>query len=110
MKGYQNNNNISHMNLNNLLPSHNSKEILQQFSQQMLTLEKSRSENGPADEEDDEKLVGNELALTKSMSNKPGSKKDHNFKVIVRVRPPLSKEIDPISGFTPITQISKNNK
>jgi len=109
MKGYPNAN-VNHMNLNSLLSSHNSSDILKQFSQQFMTLEKSRSVAIGKDEDEDNKFDPSELALTKSNSTKLGHKKDHNFKVIIRVRPPLPREIDMHVGFTPITQISKSNK
>lgn len=38
-------------------------------------------------------MTPSEVALTKSMSAKLSSKKDHNFKVVVRVRPPLEQEL-----------------
>ena len=109
MKGYQNNN-ANHMNLNSLLSSNNSADIIKQFSQQFLPLEKSQSEIVQWDDEIDDKIWSSELGLTKSASFKYPNKKDQNFKVIVRVRPPLPREIDMHSGFTSITQISKNNK
>ena len=109
MKGYQNNN-ANHMNLNSLLSSHSSAEIIKQFSQQFIPLEKSQSEIVQWDDEIDDKISSCELGLTKSASFKLPNKKDQNFKVIVRVRPPLPREIDMHSGFTSVTQISKNNK
>jgi hypothetical protein len=109
MKGYQNIN-ASHVNLNTLLSSHNSTDILKTFSHQLLPLERARSENPAVDPEIEENDTPSELGLTKSQSTKQGIKKDQNFKVVVRVRPPLSREIDMHSGFTPVTQISQDNK
>ena len=109
MKGYQNNN-ANHVNLNSLLSSHSSAEIIKQFSQQFIPLEKSQSEIVQWDDEIDDNFWPSELGLTKSASYKISNKKDQNFKVIVRVRPPLPREIDMHSGFSSITQISKNNK
>ena len=43
MKGYQYNN-ANHMNLNSLLSSNSSAEMIKQFSQQFIPLEKSQSE------------------------------------------------------------------
>jgi len=80
------------------------------FSQQFVPLEKSHSEWPLKEEVMDDNMTPSELVLTKSMSVKSASKKDHNFKVIVRVRPPLPREIEGTLEFTPITQISNNNK
>lgn len=109
MKGYQNNN-ANHMNLNSLLSSHSSADIIKQFSQQFIPLEKSQSEIVQWDDEMEEKIWSSDFGLSKSSSFKLLNKKDQNFKVIVRVRPPLPREIDMHSGFSSITQITKNNK
>jgi len=55
----------------------------------------------------DDDTSDREFGLTRSHSMTKQNKKDQNFKVVVRVRPPLSREIDSSSGFTSITQISK---
>lgn len=50
------------------------------------------------------------IALTKSKSVSISNKTEQNFKVVVRVRPPLAREIEGHAGFSTITQISKNCK
>ena len=75
-----------------------------------MPLEKSHSDNTAMDEAMEDNMSPSELILSKSKSFKSPSKKDQNFKVVVRVRPPLPREIDSAAGFTPITSISKNNK
>lgn len=109
MKGYQNTN-INHVNLNSLLSSGNSNDILKMFSEQYLPLEKSHSDDTIKEDILEDNMTPSELILSKSKSFKNTSKKDQNFKVVIRVRPPLPREIDSLAGFLPITNISKNNK
>ncbi len=33
-----------------------------------------------------------------------------NFKVVIRVRPPLQREIDPVNGFYSISQVNPDHK
>lgn len=73
MKGYSNSN-INHVNLNSLLSSNSSQDILKIFSQQFMPLEKSHSENIMKEEMDDDNMTPSEIALTKSMSAKHSSK------------------------------------
>jgi len=93
-----------------MLSSSNSIEILKSFSKQLGKLEKTKSDNHYQDSDIDEDQIPTNLGITKSISSKPLSKKDQNFKVIVRVRPPLPRELDSSTRFAPITHISKNNK
>lgn len=90
MKGHSNTN-INHINLNNLLSSNSSNDILKMFSQQFMPMEKSNSENTQMGKFESDNMSSKELALSKSMSTK-SSKKESNFKVVVRVRPQLSQE------------------
>jgi hypothetical protein len=80
---------------------------LKSLSQQLLTLEKSKSTHPTHEDDMDDDTSDREFGLTRSHSMTKQNKKDQNFKVVVRVRPPLSREIDSSSGFTSITQISK---
>lgn len=75
-----------------------------------MKLEKSQSENPYANQREEKSHTPRRKRINKSASFKTGSTKDQNFKVVVRVRPPLEREIDPTSGFTSVTQISQNNK
>ena len=43
------------------------------------------------------------LYSTKLSQNSMDSRE--NFKVVIRVRPPLPREIDPVYGFTSVTQV-----
>lgn len=93
-----------------MLSSSNSIDFLKSFSKQLGKLEKTKSDNPYIDSELEEERPLTRRDLTKSISAKSPYKKDQNFKVVVRVRPPLEREIDAHSGFAPITHISKNNK
>lgn len=109
MKGYRNTN-TEHVNLNELLSSNNSSSIFKQISTGILPFEKSQSTNDYWDDGITDNIWTEETGLTKSTSAKFSNKIDQNFKVIVRVRPPLPREIDASEGFSPIVQISKNSK
>ena len=109
MKGYRNTN-IGHVNLNDLLSSHNGNSIFKQFSEGLLPLEKSQSTFDNWINKTEDNLWADETELTKSTSAKFSNKTDQNFKVIVRVRPPLPREIEISEGYSSIVQISKNNK
>jgi len=93
-----------------MLSSSNSIDILKTFSKQLTKLEKTKSDNHFQDSDIEETPVPTKLSLTKSVSSRQINKKEQNFKVVVRVRPPLPREIDAHAGFAPITHISKNNK
>lgn len=71
---------------------------------------KSRSSMPMSDSEIEEARTPTKHGLSRSISAKTSTKKEQNFKVVVRVRPPLPREIDAHAGFTPVTQISKTNK
>jgi hypothetical protein len=90
--------------------SSNSIDFLKSFSEQLGKFGKTKSEIPYTYSELEEELPLGRRYLTKSISVKSSYKKDQNFKVVVRVRPPLEREIDAHSGFAPITHISKNNK
>jgi hypothetical protein len=75
-----------------------------------MKLEKSHSENPYADQNIEKSRTPRKKRINKSASFKTSSNKENNFKVVVRVRPPLPRELDPHSGFTSVTQISKNSK
>lgn len=75
-----------------------------------MKFDKSRSENPYVNQREEKSHTPRRKRINKSASFKTGSTKDQNFKVVVRVRPPLEREIDPTSGFTSVTQISQNNK
>lgn len=82
-------------------------EILKSLSQQLLTLDRAKSARPLLEDDIEECENASDIGLTRSLSSNKNGKKDHNFKVVVRVRPPLPREIDSCSGFTSITQISK---
>lgn len=92
MKGYSKAK-INHVSLNSLLQSNSSSDILKMFSQQFMPLEKQHSDNIINERATiDTMELSERKSLSKSMSAK-SSKKDHNFKVVVRIRPQLRHEL-----------------
>ena len=109
MKEYRNTN-TEHTNLSEVLANNNSNSIFKQIPSGILPLEKSQSANVWCEDDFDDNICTEETGLIKSTSDKFSNKIDQNFKVIVRVRPPLPREIDSNDGFSSIVQISKNSK
>lgn len=93
-----------------MLSSNNSIDFLKSFSKHLGKLEKAKSDNHFHDSDLEEERTPSKTTFSKSISSKTSSKKEQNFKVVVRVRPPLPREIDAHAGFAPITHIAKNNK
>lgn len=91
MKGHSNPN-VNHINLNNLLSSNSANDILKMFSQNFAPLEKSHSDNTAIERFERSIVTRNEKSPARSTSAK-STKKDHNFKVVVRVRPQLPNEL-----------------
>lgn len=93
-----------------MLSSSNSIDLLKSFSKQLGKLEKTKSDNHFHDSDLEEDQIPSRPQFGKSVSTKMAYKKEQNFKVVVRVRPPLPREIDAHAGFAPVTHIAKNNK
>ncbi len=57
-------------------------------------------------------MVGSRSAATlvATPSTPSSSKIEKNFKVVVRVRPPLETEMDPMIPFSPVVEVNSDSK